>query len=54
MRGISFTTLSDLSLTADGELRLHPTSIKADGIGVGGLMKFFGLHLDKLVKFREE
>lgn len=50
MRGISFTTLSDLTLTADGELRLHPTSIKADGIGVGGLMKFFGLHLDKLVK----
>lgn len=52
MRGISFTTLSDLTLTADGELRLHPKSIKAEGIGVGGLMKLFGLHLDKLVKLR--
>ena len=52
MRGISFTTLSDLTLTADGELRLHPKSIKAAGIGVGGLMKLFGLHLDKLVKLR--
>jgi hypothetical protein len=52
MRGISFTTLSDLTLTPQGELRLHPTSIKAAGIGVGGLMKFFGLQLDKLVKLK--
>jgi hypothetical protein len=52
MRGISFTTLSDLTLTPSGELRLHPTSIKAAGMGVGGLMKFFGLHLEKLVKLR--
>jgi hypothetical protein len=52
MRGISFTTLSDLTLTSGGELRLHPVSVKAAGIGVGGLMKFFGLHLDKLVKLK--
>jgi hypothetical protein len=52
MRGISFTTLSDLTLTSGGELRLHPISVKAAGIGVGGLMKFFGLHLDKLVKLK--
>ena len=43
MRGISFDVVGDLSLTADGELRLHPTTIKAVGIKVGGLMKFFGL-----------
>lgn len=49
MHGISFTVLGDLSVTPDGELRLHPSSIKAAGIGVGGLMKFFGLHLNKLV-----
>jgi len=49
MHGISFTVVGDLSLTPDGELRLHPTSIKAVGIKVGGLMKFFGLHLQKLV-----
>src|SRR3954468_13085304 len=52
MRGISFTILGDLSLMPDGELRLHPSSVKAAGIGVGGLMKFFGLHLEKLVKLK--
>jgi hypothetical protein len=52
MRGISFTILGDLTLTPDGELRLHPSSVKAAGIKVGGLMKFLGLHLDKLVKLK--
>jgi hypothetical protein len=52
MRGISFTILGDLTLTPNGELRLHPNSIKAAGVGVGGLMKFFGLHLEKLVKLK--
>jgi hypothetical protein len=52
MRGISFNMLGDLSLTPSGELRLHPTSVKAVGIGVGGLMNFFGLNLEKLVKLR--
>lgn len=49
MHGISFTMVGDLTLTQDGELRLHPSSIQAVGIKVGGLMKFFGLHLQKLV-----
>jgi hypothetical protein len=49
MKGISFTVLGDLTITPDGELRLHPSSIKAVGIGVGGLMKFFGLSLQKMV-----
>jgi len=49
MHGISFTVVGDLTLTSDGELRLHPTSVKAVGIKVGGLMKLFGLHLQKLV-----
>lgn len=52
MRGISFTILGDLSLIKTGELRLHPNSVKAAGVGVGGLMKVFGLHLEKLVKLR--
>jgi hypothetical protein len=52
MRGISFTVVGDLTLIPTGELRLHPSSVKAVGIGVGGLMKFFGLHLDKLLKLR--
>jgi hypothetical protein len=49
MRGISFDVVGELSLTDSGELRLHPTTIKAVGIKVGGLMKFFGLSLEKLV-----
>jgi hypothetical protein len=52
MRGISFNMLGELTLTPDGELRIHPKSIKAVGVGVGGLMKFFGLHLDKLLKLK--
>jgi hypothetical protein len=52
MHGISFTMVGDLTLTPDGELRLHPSSIKTAGVGVGGLMKFFGLHLEKLVKLK--
>lgn len=52
MRGISFTMVGELTLTPDGELRLHPSSIKAVGIGVGGLMKFLGLNLEKLVKLK--
>src|SRR2546427_2008668 len=32
MHGISFTMVGDLSLTPDGELRLHPSSVKAAGI----------------------
>ncbi len=52
IHGISFTMVGDLTLTPDGELRLHPRSIKTAGIGVGGLMKFFGLHLEKLVKLK--
>jgi hypothetical protein len=49
LRGISFDVLGDLSLTPEGELRLHPTDIKAVGIKVGGLIKLFGLSLQKLV-----
>ena len=49
LRGISFTVVGDLTLTPEGELRLHPTTMKAVGIKVGGLMKFLGLNLQKLV-----
>jgi hypothetical protein len=49
MKGISFTMVADLTITPEGDLRLHPTSIKAVGIKVGGLMKFFGLNLEKMV-----
>jgi hypothetical protein len=53
LRGISFTVLGDLTLTPDGELRLHPSSVKVAGVSVGGLMKLFGLHLQELVDTRQ-
>jgi len=49
LHGVSFSVLGDLTLTPEGDLRLHPTSIKAVGVKVGGLMKLFGIHLEKLV-----
>src|SRR5690242_19549952 len=52
LRGVSFTVRGELTVTPAGELRLHPTSIKAAGIPVRGLMKLFGLNLEKLVKLR--
>ncbi|HEY6948877.1 MAG TPA: hypothetical protein VI297_08685, partial [Gemmatimonadales bacterium] len=53
VRGISFTILADLLTTSQGELRLHPTSIKVGGLPVGGLMKFFGLELQRLMDVRQ-
>ncbi len=50
---ISFSVVGDVSVTEHGEIRLHPTSIKAAGMKVQGLMKFFGLELAKLVDLRQ-
>ncbi|HEY2932291.1 MAG TPA: hypothetical protein VGK99_11150 [Acidobacteriota bacterium] len=50
---VPFRMVGDLSVTADGKIRLHPTSIKAGGIAVKGLMHLFGVELDELIKARE-
>ena len=47
--GITVTTVSDVSVTPEGDIRLHPTSIKAAGLPVGGVLRAFGLRLQKLV-----
>jgi hypothetical protein len=47
---IPFTVVADISATADGRIRLHPTDVKAAGVPSEGLMKMFGLELDDLVK----
>lgn len=49
---LPFKIKSTISVTPDGRLRLHPTSVKVVGLKVGGLMNFFGLELDNLVKVR--
>jgi hypothetical protein len=55
-KGVSvpFTMRASLDVTSDGKLRLHPTSMKAAGIIPKGLLDFFGLDLDKLLKVRSE
>jgi hypothetical protein len=50
---LPFTIRADLSTTPDGRLRLHPTSVKVAGIGVTGLMRTFGLELEKLVHIQQ-
>jgi hypothetical protein len=50
---LPFTIRATLSVTDDGRLRLHPTSVKVLGIGVKGLMRTFGLELENLVKVRQ-
>lgn len=47
---LPFTVKSEVSLTPEGQIRLHPTSIKVIGVGARGLMKFFGLNLAGLAK----
>jgi hypothetical protein len=53
LKGISFKVVGDLTVTPSGELRLHPSTIKAAGIPVGGLMDMFGIQLQKLVNLKE-
>lgn len=53
LKGISFKVVGDLTVTPSGELRLHPSTIKAVGIPVGGLMDLFGIQLQKLVSLKQ-
>jgi hypothetical protein len=47
---VPFTVVADISATADGRIRLHPTDVKTAGIPSEGLMKMFGVELEDLVK----
>lgn len=49
---ISFSIEGTVSATPNGEIRLHPTSVKAAGIAVRGLMEKFGLEIDQLLKLK--
>lgn len=48
LHGMPFSLVSDASVTPTGELRLHPASIHAFGVGVQGLMHLLGLSLQKV------
>jgi hypothetical protein len=48
--GVPFTMRARVDVTADGRIRMHPTSMKAAGFLSKRVFDFFGLHLEKLVK----
>jgi hypothetical protein len=47
---VPFTMKTAVSPTADGRIRLHATSLKAIGVPVKGLLDFFGVALENLMK----
>lgn len=53
LHGLPFSIVADVSVTATGELRLHPVTIKVLGIGATGLMKLFGLSLQKMANVKK-
>ncbi len=54
MGAVSFTIRSKPSVNEDGRIRLHPTDVKVLGISVEGLMKTFGMTLEKSLHLKEE
>jgi len=50
--GIPFEMVGEISATPDGEIRIHPTKMKAEHVPVKGLMKLFGLDMAKLINTR--
>lgn len=49
---VPFAILADARVDR-GQLRLHPTAIKALGVPATGLMSFFGVEMDRLVKVKQ-
>jgi len=50
--GVPFTLRATVDATPDGKIRIHPTSIKAAGFVPKGVLDFFGLELDRLIKLK--
>jgi hypothetical protein len=49
---LPFRIKSQVSVTSDGRMRLHPTNVKVAGVGMRRIMKAFGLELENMVKVR--
>lgn len=45
-----FKIHATLSLTPDGRIRMHPTSVRVGGIGMKRVMRAFGIELDDVIK----
>jgi hypothetical protein len=50
---VPFEIVGGLSATPEGKIRLHPSSIKAEGVPVKSLLHLFGAELDDLIKGTE-
>lgn len=53
LHGLPFSILTELSVTPAGELRLHPVKIHVLGISAGGLLRTFGLSLQKMANVKK-
>ena len=47
---VPFTATSDVSVTADGRIRVSTRSVRGFGVPLGPVMRLFGLEMDNLVK----
>jgi len=50
---LPFEVKGELSATPDGKIRIHPTSVKAEGLPIKGFLHLFGIELDDVIKARE-
>src|SRR5437660_568051 len=50
--GVPFNIRATVDATADGQIRIHPVAIKAAGFVPKGVLDFFGLELERLVKLK--
>ena len=51
--GIAFEMIGVMSATPEGNIRIHPTQVKAAHVPVKGLMKLFGLDMAKMINTRK-
>lgn len=47
---VHFETLSEVSVTPEGKIRLHPVQIKAGGVGVKKLLDVLGVEMAEVIK----
>ena len=50
---VPFTMLGEISATPEGEVKIVPVELHAAGLPVRGLLDFFGVELDDLIKERD-
>ncbi|MDP1857092.1 MAG: hypothetical protein Q8K82_00395, partial [Gemmatimonadaceae bacterium] len=49
---LPFKIRATMTLTPDGRIRLHPTSVRVIGVGMGRVMRLFGMRLQSLIKLQ--